>query len=112
MFVEERTYTLYPGKVGDYLRAYEDVGLAVQRQILGNLLGYFTTEFGTLNQIVHIWGYHTLDERAEKRRRLLENPTWRDYVEVIRPWILNQESRILVPTSFSPTQFPVPSPDA
>ncbi len=24
---------------------------------LGNLVGYFTTEVGNVNEIVHIWGY-------------------------------------------------------
>lgn len=102
MFVEERTYTLIPGKTGDYFKAYQEMGLSVQREILGHLIGYFTTEFGTLNQVVHMWGYESLNDRIERRRLLLENPTWQDYVKVIRPWITHQESRILIPTSFSP----------
>ena len=102
MIVEERTYTLQPGKTSDYLRAYEDGGLAVQREILGDLIGYFTTEIGTLNQIVHLWGYDSLADREVRRRSLLENPTWQGYVPAIRPWLMHQENRILVPAPFSP----------
>jgi hypothetical protein len=102
MFVEERTYTLQPGKTADYLKAYEEVGLGVQRAILGNLIGYFTTEIGILNQVVHMWGYESLNDRQERRKKLYENPIWQNYVRTIRPWVMNQENRILVPTSFSP----------
>jgi hypothetical protein len=102
MIVEERTYNLWPGKTADYLQAYQDVGLEVQREILGNLLGYFTTDIGTLNQIVHMWGYESLNDREERRCTLLANPAWQDYVATIRPWVMHQENRILIPTSFSP----------
>lgn len=102
MFIEERTYTLQPGKTADYLKAYEEVGLGVQRAILGNLIGYFTTEIGTLNQVVHMWGYESLNDRQERRKKLYENSIWQNYVTTIRPWVMHQENRILVPTSFSP----------
>ena len=102
MLVEERTYTLHVGKTAAYLKAYEEVGLEVQRAILGNLIGYFTTEIGTLNQIVHLWGYESMDDRQERRRKLKDNPVWQSYLSTIRPFILHQENRILVPTSFSP----------
>lgn len=102
MLVEERTYTLHVGKTAAYLKAYEEAGLEVQRAILGNLIGYFTTEIGTLNQIVHLWGYESMDDRQERRRKLQEDPAWQSYVTTIRPFVLHQENRILVPTSFSP----------
>ena len=57
MIVEQRTYTLHPGKVPEYLRLYQAEGMAIQTRILGRMVGYFTTEIGPLNQIVHMWGY-------------------------------------------------------
>ena len=35
MIVEQRTYTLYPGKTPEYLRLYESEGMAIQTRILG-----------------------------------------------------------------------------
>jgi NIPSNAP len=102
MLLEERTYTLHVGKTAAYLKAYEEVGLEVQRAILGNLIGYFTTEIGTLNQIVHLWGYESMDDRQQRRRKLQEDPAWQSCLTTIRPLVLHQENRILVPTSFSP----------
>ena len=63
MIVDERTYTLQIGAVGKYLKLYEATGMTIQRRILGNLLGFYSTEVGTLNQIVHLWGYESMDDR-------------------------------------------------
>lgn len=57
MIVEQRTYTLHPGALPELLDTYEREGMAVHRRILGNMIGYFYTEIGPLNQIVHLWGY-------------------------------------------------------
>jgi hypothetical protein len=37
MIVEERTYTLQVGKVPEYLSPNEQVRMAIQKRILGNL---------------------------------------------------------------------------
>ena len=57
MIVEERCYTVKPGTVHLYYQDYDPRGLEIQTRILGNLIGYFHTEIGELNQIVHLWGY-------------------------------------------------------
>lgn len=102
MIVEERIYTLMVGKVPDYLRIYESEGLAIQKEILGTMVGYFSTEFGPLNQIVHLWAYRDLADREARRRRLAAHPGWQAYVAKIRPWVTNQENKLLIPAGFSP----------
>jgi NIPSNAP len=54
MIVEERCYTLKPGTVPLYYRDYDPRGLKIQTRILGCLIGYFHTEIGELNQVVHL----------------------------------------------------------
>ena len=102
MIVEMRTYTFHPGKVNEYLGLYEEEGLPIQTPILGNMLGYFSTDIGNLNQIVHMWGYDDLTERARRRAELQSRPEWRAFVVKIRPLIQTQENKILLPTRFSP----------
>ena len=102
MIVEQRTYTLHPGQHLKYLDTYEKEGLEIQRPILGNLVGYFFTDIGPLNQIVHMWGYDSLDERTKSRRKLFEDLGWRAYIQMIVPMIASQESKILIPAPFSP----------
>ena len=68
MIVEERVYRLHAKKVPEFLRIYEEYGFSVHTKILGNLIGYFTTDVGHLNQVVHLWGYKSHDDRARRRR--------------------------------------------
>ena len=35
--------------------------------ILGRLIGYFQTEIGDLNHVVHLWAYDSLEDRAARR---------------------------------------------
>ncbi len=102
MIVEQRTYTLKIGAVPKYLALYEAEGMAVQREILGRMVGYFSTDIGTLHQIVHMWAYDSYDERAQRRAKLGADPRWQAYVAKIREFQISQENKILIPAPFSP----------
>ncbi|WP_108459691.1 NIPSNAP family protein [Devosia naphthalenivorans] len=103
MIVELREYTLHPEHtVQDYLSLYERDGLELQRAALGTMLGYYVVEIGQLNQIVHMWGYESFDDRAARRRELAAKPQWRAFLRQVRPMLANMSNRIMLPTSFSP----------
>ncbi|MEO6273252.1 MAG: NIPSNAP family protein [Rhodoferax sp.] len=100
MLVEQRTYTTHPGKAREYLALYEAEGLAIQQRILGRMVGYYRTELGELNQVVHLWAYTTLLERQERRAALLDNSQFKLYVQKMLPLLVRQESQILTPAPF------------
>lgn len=102
MIVEERIYKIRTGFLKTYLGLVRDRGLAIQQPILGNLLGYFTTEIGPLSHVVHLWGYEDLNDRATRRARLAETPEWIDFTSELSKTIETMENRILLPTDFSP----------
>jgi hypothetical protein len=102
MIVEERIYTLVPGKTAEYFKNYEELGLPVQLPILGNLIGYFATEFGPLNQVIHIWGYDSFEERTRRRTELFQSEAWLAYLAKNRGNIVSQENKFLTPAPFSP----------
>jgi hypothetical protein len=102
MIVEQRIYTLRPGKVPEMVRLYREEGLAMQQQYLGKFIGYFTTESGNLNQVVFMWGFDSLDDRAARRARMAQDPAWQRYVEKVIAIVVNQENVLLKPTDFSP----------
>ncbi|MGI4812770.1 MAG: NIPSNAP family protein [Janthinobacterium lividum] len=103
MVVEERMYVLHTHtKLKEYMHYYETLGLPVQREILGGFMGYFLTEFGTQNQLIHMWAYADLDDRRRRRALLAENAQWQQCLEHIRPMIMTMENRIMYPTAFSP----------
>jgi hypothetical protein len=101
MIIEKRTYTFHPGKVAEFLKLYEAEGLQIHTRYLP-LVGYFTTEIGTLNQVITMWGYADMAEREEKRARLYADPAWIAFAPKTTHLIQTMQTEILRPTSFSP----------
>ena len=104
MIVEQRTYRFKPGKVPAFMAIYQAKGLEIQKRILGNLIGYFITEIGSLNESVHLWGYDSLNDRSDRRTALMADDDWRTFLAEILPLLEMQETKILLPTSFSPVR--------
>jgi len=104
MILELRTYTAHPGKTAAWLEYYEKNGLALQQKYLGRLVGFFTSEIGTLNQIVHMWAFDSFADRERRRKELAQDPAWQAFLKnnPQPPLLISQESQILNPTSFSP----------
>lgn len=102
MLVDLRTYTISPGKTAEYLQRYEAEALQIQKEILGNLLGYYVSKTGTLNQLIHMWGFTDFQDREERRARLWAHAGFSEFAKSIYPLILHQESVLLDPSSFSP----------
>ena len=93
---ELRTYTLVPGKQAEYLALSGDLSRKIRGDDYGKLEGFWSTEFGTLNQLVHLWSYADMNERERLRAALSQNERWRtEYVPRIRPLLLAQETKIL-----------------
>ena len=70
MIVEQRDYHIYTGKLKEVLRLYETEGIIIQKDVLGNLIGWFTTEIGALSSICAMWGYENFADREQRRAAL------------------------------------------
>lgn len=76
-----------------------------ERLQFGRLFAAWRSEFGALNQFVHIWAYQSLDERARVKQELRSLGRWLPGGEGDPGYaILRQENKLLVPLSFSPVQ--------
>lgn len=104
MIYEERDYRIKAGKLGEFVKIYGEFGLPLQKEHLGTFIAYFTTEIGELNHVVALWSYNSLDERAAKRKTMLADPRWQDYLKRVDGLIDIQDTRILTPVSYSPLQ--------
>jgi hypothetical protein len=102
LIVEQRDYHVHTGKLGQLVKLYADEGIALQREILGNLLGVFTTDVGALSTYTSLWGYDDYAQREQRRARLQADERWQAFLGKIQPLIHTQQNRILVPTAFSP----------
>ena len=99
-----RTYTIKPLRTGDFLALYEQAALPLQKKYLGHLIGFFVSEIGDLNQVVHLWGFDSLAERERRRGDMEKDPGWPLYRHALRELdvVLLQDNKILKSVPFSP----------
>lgn len=91
---ELRTYTVYPDRMREFLDlTTKEFHL---RTAHSKLIGYWTSEIGGLNQVVHIWEYGSLNERAGVRARLAADPEWvKRYLSAIVSAVSCQDNVLL-----------------
>lgn len=96
MIYELRTYTLKAGTVAEAAKVAGSVGREIRGDNYGKLEGYWMTEIGPLNQVMHLWSYPDLDERARLRGELAKNKRWTsEYMPLMRDKLLRQDIRLL-----------------
>lgn len=104
MIYELRTYTLHPGAMPAWLKLYEDKALPVFASIEHmTMVGYFRTETGVLNRVVHLWSYPDLALREVAHRALNKHPDWlQGFAVPSLQYLASQEVTLLSPVRFSP----------
>ncbi|KXV22683.1 NIPSNAP family protein [Gluconobacter japonicus] len=100
MIYEIRTYRLKTGKTAEYINAVSSEGIKIQKPYLGHLIGYYYSEIGALNEIVHIWAYESLDDRERRRTALAQDPTWIAFIPQLQSLIETMQNRIMKPFPF------------
>lgn len=101
MIVDHRTYTTHPGKIPDFLEVYGKMGYPLQMKFLGDCRGwYFSMDIGELNQVVHLWGYKDIADRATRRAALNADPEWQEYLKAALPLLQKMENKIVTPAPF------------
>ena len=94
MIYEIRTYTLKPGSVAEYEKRFAEV--IDVRMKYSPMYGMWHTEIGPLNQMVHIWAYDSLQQRAEARAAAGKDTSGK-WPPSTNDLVVSQESDILVP---------------
>ena len=101
MIYEVRTYNVKPGSLPEvekrFGEAYE------HRKKLSPMAAFWHTEIGPLNQIVHVWGYQDLAERARIRADAGKLTGW---PPKIGEFLLEQRTDIMIPFAISPELKP------
>ena len=101
MIVDHRTYTVVPGKLPEYLKLYKAEGLPLQKKYLGTCIGWYTSmDIGPLNQVVHLWAYKSIEDRAERRANLMNDPAWIAFLGKGMPLLQSMENKILNATDW------------
>jgi hypothetical protein len=103
MIHELRTYDVQPGRAGEYCELSAAVGQPIRGDRYGKLVGYWTTEHGRLNQVVHMWEYADVAARAQARAGLAKDDRWvTEYIPRGQPMLVSQENMLLLPFDWYP----------
>ena len=95
MIYEVRTYDLKPGTVAQF---EENFGKALPaREKYSKLAAFWHTDIGPLNQVIHVWGYESLEEREHVRAEASKADGWPPPSDGV---ILNMNSEIWTPAPF------------
>ena len=110
MIVEMRTYILHAGKLAPFMQLMEGEGIRIEAPILGRLAGFYSSEIGALNKVVHLWAYDSFEERQRRRALLGADPAWQAFLPKVLPLIRDMHNELLNPAPFSPLP-PAIAPD-
>ena len=101
MIFEMRTYLMKPGSIPEVEKRW--AAALPERLKLSPLAGFWRSEVGTLNQIIHVWPYKDLNERDAIRAKAVAMGVWPPKA---MEFILEMESKILHAAPFSPAFEP------
>jgi len=102
---ELRTYTLHVGKMAEAVKLYQEIGFpALQKGGQDKkLVGYFQSDTGTINQLIHLPRTAGMADRRAHWAGLSAN---RDFVEgfasKFRPLLMTQEVKLLQAAPWGP----------
>ncbi|EDV22555.1 uncharacterized protein TRIADDRAFT_58894 [Trichoplax adhaerens] len=100
---ELRTYSIQPAEFGNFLKLTQEQFHL--RTAHSKLLGYWTSELGGLNQVVHIWEYDTFQHRTNVRKALADDPQWiSNYISIMMKKLVQQDNVVMFPLPWYPIQ--------
>src|SRR5450759_99064 len=97
MIYEVRTYDIKPRSLAEVEKRFGET--YEKRKKYSELAAFWHTEIGPLNQILHVWHYKDLEERARIRAAAVRDKAW---PPAIGEFIVKQQSDIFIPLAISP----------
>ena len=107
MIYELRIYETMPGRLPDLNARFADHTLGFFKRHGIHVVGFWTEDIGTSNQLVYMLGYDSLADREKKWAAFGADPDWskvRAETEKDGPINARVRNMILKPTAYSPIQ--------
>jgi len=94
---ELRTYMLYVGKMNEAIKLYQDIAWPALENggYDKKLIGYFTSDVGTLNSLVHLWKFEDDADRRDHWGRLFQDEQFMMFAGKFRPLVHDQKNQLL-----------------
>jgi hypothetical protein len=98
MIHELRIYTYRQNTVPQAIKDSATLSREIRGDAYGKLEGYWFTDIGPLNRVVHLWTYADLNERQRLRAELARNERWmKEYAPLHRDIMVRQDVRLMTP---------------
>ncbi|MFN8522957.1 MAG: NIPSNAP family protein [Chloroflexota bacterium] len=99
---ELRTYRTLAGKTNDWLKIF--VEALQHRDKYTKCIGVWSADFGTVQEVCHLWAYPDLNARQASRAQSLADPGWQAFVGQSSKLLAEMHTQIMLPTATSPMQ--------
>jgi hypothetical protein len=93
--IDLRIYTIRPRGMPEYLKLFEELALPVAQKHLGAPLGYYVSQIGPLNQVVHLWAFESLADLERRMAAVYADPDFAKYLAATAGLVVAQEDRIV-----------------
>ena len=91
-FVDLRIYTTRQRGMAEFLRLQNEEMLPIQLRHIEKPLGYYTTEIGPQDEVIHLWGFDSLADMEARRDARNRDPDWAAYLEKTEGLFVEQET--------------------
>ena len=103
MIYDFRMYTFKPGKIPEYMAAVKEFAIPIRAKYGIKLAGWYYSDIGELNQVVHIWGYRDHAHMEEAKAQVAQDPDWRGkYIPAVGGLIEAQKTYLMLSPDFAP----------
>ena len=107
MIYDFRVYTLKPGATPEYRAGVKELSLPIRQRHGVALAGWYWSEIGALNQVVHIWGYEDTRHMEEAKHAFHTDPEWTGkYIPRAQGLVETQKTSTMNTSDFAPI-YPV-----
>ena len=107
MIYDMRTYDLNPGALQPYMDAVREVALLIREDNGITLAGWYYTDIGQLNRVVHIWAYRDYTHFDQARQAVRNDPRWiNDYLPRVKGLVKSQQDQIMLASDFFEARVP------
>jgi hypothetical protein len=102
MLFDVRTYDIEPGRLKEFVDVWGAYAKPVADRHGLELVGFFTSRIGRLNQVLIVWKYQDLAHFEKCRAERDADPGWSEYRRQYGNMIVRQEDKIMAGAPFSP----------
>lgn len=93
--IDHRIYTIKPRRMAQFLDVFDRLAMPVEIRHFGPPIGFYVSDTGMLNQVVHLWAFESLADLEARRDRRDQDPEWPAYIKASVDLIDAQENRFI-----------------